>query len=1226
MSICKKFLICIVVIISLYYTTETSALIGTYNVGSGQVYTSLTGAAGFFNAVNTLGLTGNVTVLITSNIGETGAVSLNQWATAGFTITISPSAATVRIFSGDFAGALFNLNGADNLTIDGRFGGSGRYLRFYNLNNGGTTFRFINDATNNTIRYCTIEGTRVAASNGVVEFSTTTGANGNDNNTIDNCILRDLATGAGMPQNMIVSNGSTTTANTYNSGNTISNNEIFNFYRNGQACSAILLMNGSTSWTISGNSFYQTTAMVPAATTAWNVIAINTSLANNINITNNYLGGSSANMGGTPWSISSGATIGVYFIRFIAAGTTTASSVDGNFIGNITITSTPGSSSVTYFGGILVESGRVNIGSGSGNTIGNTTTNSNISLTYNGTADNLINRGIDHRGTGNIQNNTIGSITIAGTNNRTIRLECIFFSSTPSAAITISGNTIGSSTVSNSIQQTSSTFNFQLTGIYTASNTQTVTVNNNLVSNLRVISTGAASRMRGIYHNRGTNSPLAITNNTVRELYCASSSTDRFPDNTSMVGIFTGSSSVSQTVSGNTISGLYGTGNSDSYVQGFSFYNNAAKGTFEKNRIYNLNHSSTTGAPKIWAINAFWGSWNFYNNQITITNGEPTDNYVQQNNNNNTSINNSGYNNNGPVNPEVERYLAKDPPATDIKQDEKPHTYANTDLSTNGAEIKGIHDEAEFPCLYYYNSVYIGGTATSGSAGSWAYDRPLLAWATSAGLRDNLFFNARTGGTGKHYAMGNEIGSLNWTTTSADYNVYVSSNSNTVATWGVLDRTMQQWRDSSKGDKHTWSTVSTSLSASNLFTSISTGNLKINAANYEAWLVSGKGLAIAGQTTDYEGNARPVAISGGCSDIGSDELTSVPPNNPLATVNNPPGSGVTSTYRLWERTLLTIYWGTGGSSYPSSVNVRYYSGVDPSGVLGGGYSNSYWEVNPVGTLTGANYNITINFGDNETYSISTPSANTRLAKYNGTWEVFSIAGNGTWQSDLDWPNEIITTRDMIGFSDYTLTDGTNPLPVILCSFEAAVRNREVDLNWTTCSEVNNKGFDIEKRIFNPLTNSYYPWIWSGFVEGHGTTNEQQSYSFNDKKLAVGKYQYRLKQIDFNGNHEYHVLTNPSDIIIGKPNNADLFQNYPNPSNPTSKVDFQIPFTSKVSLKVYDITGKEAATLIDAQLDGGYYTAEFNGSNLASGVYFYRLSAVSDNGSSFNKTMKLILIK
>jgi hypothetical protein len=95
-----------------------------------------------------------------------------------------------------------------------------------------------------------------------------------------------------MPQNMIVSNGSTTTANTYNSSNTISGNEIFNFYRSGQTCTAILLMNGSTDWTISGNSFYQTTSIAPAASTAWSVIAVNTSLANNINITNNYLGGS----------------------------------------------------------------------------------------------------------------------------------------------------------------------------------------------------------------------------------------------------------------------------------------------------------------------------------------------------------------------------------------------------------------------------------------------------------------------------------------------------------------------------------------------------------------------------------------------------------------------------------------------------------------------------------------------------------------------------------------------------------------------------------------------------------------------------------------------------------------------------------------------------------------------------------------------------------------------
>lgn len=1223
---CKKFVFSFAVFIVLCGITGAAPLSGSYNVGSGQTYTSLSGAAGFFNAVNIEGLSGNVTVLITSSINETGAVTLNQWASASYTITIRPSSATVYSISGNVAAPLLILNGADNLTIDGRFGGAGRYLRFSNTNNNGSTFQFINDATNNTFTYCTIEGTRVSGTSGVIDFSTTTGSTGNDNNTISNCVLRDLASGAGTPQNIIVSTGTTTTSARYNSNNTISGNEFFNFYRSGQSCSAILLMNGTTDWTISGNSFYQTTAIAPAASTIWSVIAVNTNLANNISVTNNYLGGSSANIGGSPWTISSGSQSAVYFIRFLSAGTTTASNVDGNTIGNISITSTPVSTGVIYFAGVLVESGRVNVGANSGNIIGNTTTNSNITLTYNGTIDNLLNRGIDHRGTGNIQNNTIGSITIAGNNNRTIRLECIFYSSTPSAAIDISGNTIGSSTVSNSIQQTSSTFNFQLTGIHTNVNTVNVTVNNNLVSNLRLTSTSASSRIRGIYQNRSTNAPISITNNTVREMYCASSSTDRYPDNTSMVGIFTGSSSTTQTVSGNTITGLYGTGNSDSYVQGFAFYNNVAKGTFEKNRIYNLNHVSNTGSPKVWAINGFWGAWNFYNNQISLTNGEATDNFVPQNNSKTEPVITNSSETDRTANPEVERSLAKDPPAFDLRQDDKPRTHISTDASTNGVELKGIHDEAEFPCLYYYNSVYIGGTAALGSAGSWAYDRPLLAWATSAGLRNNLFFNARTGGTGKHYSMGNEVGGVNWTNTSADYNVYVSSNANTIASWGALDRTMQQWRDSSKGDKHTWSTTSTSLSASNLFIDIANCNLKINTSNYEAWLISGKGLAIAGQTTDYEGNSRPTAVVAGCSDIGCDELTSVPPNNPLATVNNPPGSGVTSTYTLWSRTILSIAWGTGGSSYPASVNVRYYSGVNPGGVLGGGYSNSYWEVNPVGSLTGALYNITINFGDNETYTISTPSSNTRLAKYNGTWEVFSIPGTGTWQSDLDWPNEKITTRDMNSFSDYALTDGTNPLPVDLCSFGAVVKNREVELNWMTCSEVNNRGFEIQRRLFNPLSNNYYPWITSGFVEGHGTTNEQQSYSFYDRKLASGKYQYRLKQIDYNSNYEYHVLTDPSDIIIGVPVSADLFQNYPNPSNPTSKVDFQIPFAGKVSLKVYDITGKEAATMIDAQMESGYYTAEFNGSNLASGVYFYRLSAVSDNGFSFSKTMKLILIK
>jgi hypothetical protein len=1024
---------------------------------------------------------------------------------------------------------------------------------------------------------------------------------------------------------MIYSNGSTSPSSRQNKDITISNNEIYNFYRDAQNSTAVYLAGGSRDFTITGNSFYQTATRTNTSSAGWNVIYINTSAATNITVTNNYLGGSAANCGGSPWTVNGNVSNYLYFIRFSTAGTSAASNISGNVIGNLNFTSNPSTSATVYFGGILIENGLVNVGTTSGNTIGNTTSNGNISLNFSGTTDNIINRGIDHRGSGDIDNNIVGSFNLGGTNNRTVRLECVIYSGTPSANVSISNNTVGSLTTGNSIQQTSNSFTCQLTGIHSGISTRTATMDNNTVANLRVISTTSSSRVRGIFQARSTSAPIVVTDNTISELYCAGSSTDRFPDNTMLVGLFTGSSSVTQTVTGNTIRGLHGTGNSNSYVQGFSFYNNVAKGTFENNKIYDLNHSSTTGSPKIWGINAFWGSWSFYNNQISVTNGETSDNnYGLSQHYENNYVNSTSKGENDAIN--NSGFIAKEEQIPDLNQSDKAKIYIDGDASSNAAEMKGIHDEAEFSCVYYYNSVYVGGSASSGNAISWAYDRPLSAWPTPAILRNNIFFNARTGGSGDHYAFGNEVGSNNWTNTSSNYNVFVSSNINTIAVWGSADQTIQQWRTSSGGDKHTWSTTSSSVNPVNLFNNIANCDLTIKTGNYEAWLVSGKGIGIADVSVDYQGNARPTAVSGGCSDIGADEFSATPPNNPLATVDNPPGSGVTSNYSLWGRVLVTIEWGTGGSSYPSSMNVRYYSGVNPGGVLGGGYSNSYWNVVPIGTLTGASYDITINFGDNETYSILTPSSNTRLAKYDGTWEVFSTSGTGNWETELSWANYWAKTRGMVSFSDYALTDGSNPLPVEMCSFNASVMNRDVELNWVTCWEYNNMGFDIERRTYNSLTASYGNWVKAGFIEGHGTTNEQQSYKFKDLKLTTGKYQYRLKQIDYNSNFEYHNLTSPNEILIGKPAAADLFQNYPNPSNPASKVDFQIPFDGKVSIKVFDVSGREVAILTDKQYEAGFYTAEFNGSNLASGVYFYRLIAESTDGNKFTKTMKLVLIK
>ncbi len=1218
----KKLTISIILILILMLTYTTKAqLNGNINVGSGQTYTSLTGsgATGFFNAVNTSGLSGNVTVLITSDITESGSVALNQWATgSGFTITITPSSAAVYTLQANNSTTAFSLNGADNVTFNGNFSGSGRYLRFVNTNTSGTTFRFTNDATGNTITNCIIEGTNSVSDEGVIEFTTTSGANGNDNNTISGCLIRD--NGGTTPQNMIYSSGSTTTSATNNSGNTISNNEIYNFYRNGQTCCGVLLAGGTTDWTISGNSFYQTSTRTATTAVTYNVIFVNTSAANNITISNNYLGGGAANCGGTAWTVIGTVSNTIYFIRFSAAGTTTASNVNGNFIQNIIFTSQPSASGVVHFAGMLVESGTVNIGNTAGNTIGNTSSTGNITLTYTGSTGNVINRGIDHRRLGQISNNTVGSVNIGGTNTSLVRFESIYYANNPASPITISNNTIGSTTTANSINASNSAMYVELAGIYSNASGGTMNITGNTVGNMTNTSTNSAAYLRGIYQT-GNNVALTMSNNTVLELVCSGTSTSRAPTQSPTIGMLTSSSSTTQSVTGNIIHGIRANGNAGTYVSGFGHSSSVSAGTFSRNKVYDITNSSTTGTAKLWAINAYWGSWNYYNNQICVTNAEATD-YIQHNpavlNDNPTGNKYFVDVNNIPEGQAADVLVYNTTPI-------KPEL--ETDASTNSLEVNGIHDEAEFACVYYYNTVYVGGSTTSGANNSWAYDRPLSSWPTPVTMRNNIFFNARTGGTGKHYALGNEIGATNWGAGATNYNVLVAPNSATTASWGASDQTLDQWRTSSSCDKHTWGTTSGSFSASNLFMSISSGNLNINTNNQEAWIVTGKGIAVSGQSTDFEGTARPTAVTGGCTDIGADEFSATPPNNPTAAVDNAPGSGVTSNYSLWGRTLVTIDWGTGGSSYPSSMTINYYSGVNPLNVTSGNYSNSYWSINPVGTLTGATYDIRINFGDNEMYTITTPSVNTRISKYNSSyWYVFMTSGTGPSQTELNYTNTWVKTRTLNSFSDYALTDESSPMPVEICSFDALVLKRDVQLSWSTCTEVNNSGFDIERRAFNNSTGDYYPWIKTGFVEGHGTTSQQQFYKYNDSRLSSGKYQYRLKQIDFNGNYEYHSLNSPSEVLIGTPLNADLFQNYPNPSNPSTKVDFQIPFAGKVSLKVYDITGKEVATLVDAQMDAGYYTSVFNGANLSSGVYFYRLIASSENGNSFNKTMKLILVK
>ncbi|MBK8984027.1 MAG: T9SS type A sorting domain-containing protein [Ignavibacteria bacterium] len=202
-------------------------------------------------------------------------------------------------------------------------------------------------------------------------------------------------------------------------------------------------------------------------------------------------------------------------------------------------------------------------------------------------------------------------------------------------------------------------------------------------------------------------------------------------------------------------------------------------------------------------------------------------------------------------------------------------------------------------------------------------------------------------------------------------------------------------------------------------------------------------------------------------------------------------------------------------------------------------------------------------------------------------------------------------------ANHSAEDG-GVLPVELASFTSSINRNNVTLNWSTSKEINNSGFDVERSLSGAET-----WIKAGNVSGSGTTDETKSYAFTER-INTGKYSYRLKQIDFNGNFEYFNLSN--EIEVGIPDVYKLSQNYPNPFNPSTKIDYDIPYDGNVSILLYDISGREAAKLVNEVKTAGYYTAVFNGSNLASGMYFYRINAANTNGSNFVSTKKMVLIK
>ena len=230
---------------------------------------------------------------------------------------------------------------------------------------------------------------------------------------------------------------------------------------------------------------------------------------------------------------------------------------------------------------------------------------------------------------------------------------------------------------------------------------------------------------------------------------------------------------------------------------------------------------------------------------------------------------------------------------------------------------------------------------------------------------------------------------------------------------------------------------------------------------------------------------------------------------------------------------------------------------------------------------------------------------------------------------------LIGPIDMITSSSFTIDSSSNLfgvdlrlemsfndlfLPVELSRFESIVVGNDVRLEWTTASETNNSGFEIQQ--VSPLESN--DWTSMGFVAGNGTTTEENEYAFRIEDLEPGIHHFRLKQIDFDAKFEYSSII---ETIVDLPSSHHLSSAYPNPFNPQSSFSLSVKETSEVSIALYDALGKKVRTIYSGSIRGGHSRSfTIDGAGLSSGLYLYRVQGISNSQGKFEESKRLTLIK
>ncbi|MFZ4707982.1 MAG: beta strand repeat-containing protein, partial [Bacteroidales bacterium] len=659
---------------------------------TGANYATLKAA---FDAINAGTLTGAVTLQIIDNTTETVQPELKASGTgaANYTsVVIYPTISGKTIY-GNFAGANVFLNGADNVTIDGRVNRTGTTVDLTIANDIRFALRLYDGATNNTIRYCTLKGSYGSATfGGVIQFDGEYGGAGNSDNIIEYNNI--TSTAAGLTCVAIYSAGRAS-GPVLNSNNIVRYNNIYDIWKGNAGSYGIRLGEYNAGWSVTGNSFYQTQPVTVNSDYVYGIyVDINTS---NFTINNNYIGGTSPECGGTPLTTSGVNNLSFRGIQISASGN---NEIQGNTISNILWTS----SGSGQFIAMSLGNGNYNCGTSQGNTIGSASGTGSILFTGGNSTGfmGIYFFQIANDKTINCKNNTIGSITTANSDptksNYFIGIQTW---NNVAGNITISNNAIGSADTPNSIfvSSPSTGANQSLRGTFCRSTGANV-ISGNTIGNLtNAQSTFNASNTSGIYITGGANT---ITNNVIHDLKTAASCSNQpVSGNTSAIsGIYLYNTAEQvQSIKGNTLYNLSSSYESFSgYVVGISYEGGIAESSISENYIYNLfvtGASSTDG--NISGIFAYKGVVTLSNNIVSLGG--------------NTTTNAKGI-------------------------------YINGSISNDNIRA-------------YFNTVHIGGTLASGS-GNYSYClHSGSEYGLSKDYRNNVLDNTRsTAGTvAKHFAI-----------------------------------------------------------------------------------------------------------------------------------------------------------------------------------------------------------------------------------------------------------------------------------------------------------------------------------------------------------------------------------------------------------------------------------------------------------------------------------------